>query len=187
MAERAQVKSVDAIEGFRSQLVVYLSQARPALEEVSAEIVRVRTWLENDQRMYWEGQIRRRTRALEQAQQALFSGRLSNLKHETSAEQLAYHRARRALEEAEEKLRTVKRWNREFDSRVQPLLKQVEKLHTILSNDMAKALASLSQTIMTLAAYADIKVAPVEGGMPSSAGASPAAPAPTDKTGSGGA
>jgi len=176
MAQKAQVRSLDAIEAFRSQLVIYLSQARPALEEVSADVMRTRSWLENDQRTFWENQIRRRTRAVEQTQQALFSGRLSNLRHETAAEQLDYHRARRALDEAEEKLRTIKRWNREFDSRVQPLLKQVEKLHTILSNDMVQALASLSQTIMTLAAYADIKLNPADAGMPPATG-QPAPPA----------
>jgi len=186
MAERAQVRSLDAIEAFRSQLVIYLSQARPALEEVSADAMRTRTWLENDQRMFWENQIRRRTRILEQAQQALFSGRLSNIRHETAAEQLAYHRARRALEEAEDKLRIVKKWSREFDGRVQPLLKQVEKLHTILSNDMVKALATLAQTIMTLSAYADIKVTPVEGSMPASSAPPPAGQPTPPATGEGG-
>ena len=45
MPERAHVTSVDALELFRSQLIVYLSKARPALDEVSAEVVRTRVWL----------------------------------------------------------------------------------------------------------------------------------------------
>ena len=35
MADRAQVTSVEAIEAFRSALIVYLSKARPALEEIA--------------------------------------------------------------------------------------------------------------------------------------------------------
>jgi hypothetical protein len=159
MPQKAQVRSIDAIEAFRSNLIVYLSQARPALEEVSAEVMRTKVWLETDQRSHWENQIRRRAKQLEQAQQALFSARLGTLRKESAADQLAYHRAKRSLEEAEAKLRTLKKWDREFDTRVQPLLKQTEKLHTLLSHDMVNALAYLTQVISTLAAYAELKPA----------------------------
>ena len=60
MAEKAQVTSLEALDTFRSQLIVYLSQARPALEEVGAEVLRTRMWLENDQRTHWENELRRR-------------------------------------------------------------------------------------------------------------------------------
>src|SRR5271169_854582 len=136
MAEKAQVTSVEALDSFRSHLIVYLSQARPALEEVSAEVMRTRLWLENDQRTLWESQLRRRLKTLEQAQQALFSSRLGALRHETAAEQMAVHRAKHAVDEADAKLRVIKKWTREFDARVQPLLKQTEKLHTVFTNDM---------------------------------------------------
>jgi len=155
MSQRAQVRSLDAIEAFRSNLIVYVSQARPALEEASAEVLRIRSWLENEQRTCWENQVRRRRKDLEQVQQAIFSSRLGMMRKESAADQLAFHRAKRALEEAEAKLRLIKKWAREFDTRVQPLLKQTEKLHTVLSNDMVKAVAYLTQTINTLAAYAE--------------------------------
>jgi hypothetical protein len=162
MSQKVQVRSLDAIEAFRSSLIVYLSQARPALEEVSAEVLRIRLWLENEQRTYWENQVRRRTKEVEQAQQALFSGRLGTLKRESTADQMVFHRARRALDEAEGKLRLLKKWTREFDSRAQPLLKQTEKLHTVFSNDMVKAVAYLTQVIGTLAAYAEVSPALTE-------------------------
>jgi len=157
MAERAQVSSLDALEAFRSHLIIYVSKARPALEEVTAEVIRTRSWLETEQRTHWENQVRRRRKEMEAAQEALFGARISNLRKESAAEQMAFHRARRAVDEAEEKLRVLKRWNREFESRVQPLLKQTDKLHTLLSNDMNKAVASLTETINILAAYAEIK------------------------------
>jgi len=153
MPQKAHVTSLDALEAFRSSLIVYLSQARPALDEASAEVSRTRLWLENDQRLHWENQIRRRHKELEQAQQALFSARLGTLRKESAIHQFAIQRARQALGEAEQKLKTVKKWDREFDGRVQPLVKQVEKLHTVLSNDMVKAIAYLTQAISTLAAY----------------------------------
>ncbi len=171
MAERAHVTSVEALESFRASLILYVSKARPTLEEVSADVVRTRMWLQNEQRMHWENQVRRRTNALEQAHQALSSARMSNLREAGTAEQMLAHRAKRALEEAEAKLKLLKRWNREFDSQVDPLVKQLEKLHTVLANDMGQAAASLAQTIATLAAYADTA-------LPTTAASAPPASAP---------
>ncbi len=74
-----------------------------------------------------------------------------------SAEQLVVHRAKRSLEEAETKLKIVKKWDREYDGRAQPLVKQMEKLHTVLAMDMVHAVAYLTQAIDTLAAYAEVK------------------------------
>ena len=167
---------MDAIASFRSNLIVYLSQARPTLEEVSADALRIRMWLENDQRTYWENQVRRRHRQVEEAQAALFSARLSNLSQPTAAEHMAVHRAKRSLEEAEAKLRRVKQWNREFDSKVEPLVKQMEKLHTVLANDMAQAVIYLAQVVEILNAYAD-KTRPV--GQSAAQSREAMAPAPT--------
>ena len=155
MPQKAHVTSLDALEAFRSNLIVYLSQARPALDEISAEVQRTRTWLETDQRVAWEHQMRKRAKRLEEAQQALFSARIGVLRKETVIEQMAVHRAKAGLDEADQKLRVIKKWDREFDGRVQPLLKQIEKLHTVLSHDMVKAVSYLTQVIATLAAYAE--------------------------------
>ena len=177
MPQKAHVTSVDAIESFRSQLIIFLSKARPALEEVSADVLRTKLWLQNDQRMNWEGQVRRRAKDLEEAQQALFSSRISILKQEGSAEQLAVHRAKRALDEAHNKLRILKNWNREFDNRVDPLVKQTEKLHTVLTNDMAQAVAFLGEAIKTLQAYTQMRAPSVGGVEASGAGSSETASA----------
>lgn len=155
MPQKAHVTSLEAIELFRSNLIIYLSQARPALDEVSAEVMRTRVWLETDQSLHWENQLRRRMKELEQAQQALFSSRLGALRKETAAEQFAVQRAKAAVAEADLKLRVLRKWNRDFEGRVQPLVKQMEKLHMVLSNDMVKAVTYLNQAIKTLAAYAE--------------------------------
>lgn len=173
MADKAHVTSLDAISAFRSDLLVYISKARPTLEEVSAEVLRTRMWLENEQRTQLEAELRRRARDLEQAQQALFSSRISSLREETAAEVQAVHRAKRALEETDTKLRALKRWIREFDSRVQPVVKQLEKFHTELSVDLPKAAAYLEQALRALEAYAEVGPAPGVGG-----GAGTVGPAP---------
>ena len=121
--------------------------------------MRLRLWLQDEQRVHWEGEIRRRQHKLEDAQQAVFSARLSNLSDGPSAaDVMALHpRQARALDAAEEKLRTVKRWTRDFDSRVEPMAKQLEKLQTMLSEEMPRSVNFLTQAINSLDAYANIK------------------------------
>jgi hypothetical protein len=152
----AHVTSTDAIESFRASLIAYLGKARPIVEDASDEVMRTRQWLQQDRRTHWENQLRRRTRELENANQALYSARLANLREVTTAEQAAVLRAKRALNEAEEKLRLVKRWTLEFDQRVGPLVKQLEQLRTMLSNDMPKAAIHLAQVLKMLDAYANV-------------------------------
>ena len=77
-------------------------------------------------------------------------------------EQMNLHRAKRAMDEAQEKLRLLKQWNRNLDSRAEPLVRQLEKLHTVIANEMPKAVAYLSQAINSLDAYANTQLGPVE-------------------------
>src|SRR5436190_7789547 len=118
MAEQqAKVTSVAAIEQFRATLVVFLSKTRPTLEEVISEVTRTKQWLQNDQVTFWEKEMKIRRRALEQAQAELFSARISTIQEATAAQQLAVQRANRAIREAEEKLRILKKWGRELENR----------------------------------------------------------------------
>jgi chromosome segregation ATPase len=175
MAGQAKVTSVEALESFRASLVLYLSKARPTIEEAADEVSRTRAWLQGDRRCHWEAEVRRRARALEEAQAELLSARLSSFREATTAQQQAVHKAKRALAEAEAKLDRVRKWNRDFENPADPLVKQVQGLHTFLVADMAKAVAFLAQLIRTLEAYA-------EAGPPSAVPAmaeSPATP-PTD-------
>ena len=173
MPERAHVTSVDAIESFRTNLIIYLSKARPTLEEVSADVQRMRGWMEGEQRVHWENELRRRSQALQEAQQALFSARLSKLSNASAVEQMAVQRTKRALDEADAKLRVLKQWNRVFDNRVDPLVKQMEKLHSVLAHDMVQAVAYLTQAVKTLAAYAEVAPPAVAPGAAPPGGQSP--------------
>ena len=168
----AHVTSTEAIASFRASLIVYLAKARPILEDGCDEVSRTRQWLQHDRRTHWENQLRRRTRELENAQQALYSARLANLREPTQAEQSAVQRAKRALTEAEDKLKMIKRWSLEFDQRVGPLVKQLEQLRTLLANDMPKGAVHLAQVLKVLEEYANVArpspaaviIAPASGG-----------------------
>jgi hypothetical protein len=156
MAERAKVTSIESIEAFRASLIVYLDKAQRALDEINDEVRRTRMWIESDRRVFWEHEARRRARKLEEAQQAVFSARLSSFHGSYSAEQLAAQKAKRACDEAEEKLRKLKFWFRHYDSRVEPVARQVDKLRDVLGQHMREAVHSLTRTTKSLTEYAEL-------------------------------
>src|SRR5215510_12613735 len=145
MPERAKVTSLEAIEDFRAKLIVYRDKAMRVLDEVSDEVTRTRLWLENDRPAHWQNQIKKRTRELELAQQELFSAQLSGLRDASYAQQAAVQKCRRAIRDAEERVKLVKQWERQFDQRVQTPARQVEKLRHTLSNDLGQAVLWLNE------------------------------------------
>lgn len=156
MAEKAQITSVEAIESFRSKLIVFLGHARPLLDEIASEMARARLWLQNDQRTFWEQQLRARARRLEEAKQELFNAKLSQFNDSTALSLMAVQRTQRATQEAEAKLGVLKRWDRELENRATPLMKQTEQLQGFLATDMARAVAYLDQVLKALDAYRNV-------------------------------
>jgi inhibitor of KinA sporulation pathway (predicted exonuclease) len=172
MAEiQAKVSSIDAIEQFRSALIVFISKARPTLEEIASEVTRTKQWLQNDQRSYWEQQLKVRARELERAQAELFTARLSKIQQVSAAQQMAVQRAHRGIREAEEKARVLKKWSRDLENRSEPMVKEIEQLHGYLTTDMGRAVAYLNEIVKSLQAYAETR----SSGLPSPL------PAPTEE------
>lgn len=158
MEQQAKVTSVDALENFRASVILFLSKAKPALEEVMHEVVRTRIWIESTQRSHWEREIKVRRRQLEQAQAELFSARISKLQEASAAQQMAVHHAQRAIHEAEEKMQMLKKWSRELENRADPMVKQIEQLHGFLTNDMTKAVSFLAEAVKILQSYAEVSI-----------------------------
>jgi hypothetical protein len=156
MAQQAQITSVEAIEAFRANLILYLSKARPVLEEVSADVLRTKLWLQHDQRQRWENELRLRNRRLDEARAELLNARISQFQQNTTLPHMAVQRAQQVVKEAEAKLAVIKKWDRELENRTDPLAKQVEQLHGFLTTDMTRAAAYLAQVVKTLDAYADV-------------------------------
>jgi len=160
MSTQAKITSVEAIQAFRSQLVVYLSQMRPALDEITGEVLRTRSWLEDDRKRHWLQEMRRRSRKLEDAKQELFTASLSKMGDVASFQQMAVQRAQVAMREVEAKLGVIKKWDRDLDNKSSPLVKQMEQLQGFLTVEMQRAVAYLDQALTALAAYQDVKPQP---------------------------
>jgi DNA repair ATPase RecN len=157
MAIQAKVTSTEALESFRASLVVFLAKARRSLDDAGDEVRQTRQWLQHDQRTHWEGELRRRAKVLDQAQQELLSVRLSAAVHQPSAlmnRQMAVAKAQRDFAEVEGKLRRLKSWTQNYDASADPIQKRMDKLRQSL-DELPKAISYLVSVQKTLEAYAE--------------------------------
>ena len=154
MNESAKVKSIEALESFCTKLALLGNEARQALDDVSIEINRMKVWLQADQRLFWEGRLRERLRKLEEVRSA---GRhkVVSVPSARMAARSAEEKAKRAVAEAEEKLRLVKQWNARFDTQVAPIAGAVARLRDSLAMDVPKAVQHLRHTSEILKDYAE--------------------------------
>jgi predicted nuclease with TOPRIM domain len=156
MPDSARVSSLEAIETFRSSLIIYREKAGRILDEVNDSVVRTRLWLQTNRIAHWQNEVRQRDRELKEKLQELFSAQMSGLRNAPFAQQQAVRKAKEALREAEARLQTVRQWNRQFDQHVEPLAHQVEKFRHDLGHDLGKAVAWLMELSKTLSAYAEL-------------------------------
>jgi predicted nucleic acid-binding Zn-ribbon protein len=154
MAAQAQVTSVEALEHFRSDVILFLSQMQPVIDEIGGEVMRVRLWLQGEQKVFWETELRKRRRKLEEAQAELFNARLSLMQDSTILPQMSLQKAQRAVTEAEQKIVALKKWSRDLEKIAEPLLKQVEQLRGFLTADLNRAVIELAEIIRKLDEYA---------------------------------
>ena len=158
-ANQAKVESIDVLERFRADLIIFQTKARRGLDTAFEEVRRTQSWLQNDRRMFWQAEIRRRRKVFEQAEADLYSARLSGMKESASVKRVAVNKARHALEEAEAKLKNVKKWTQRFGNLADPLLKRLEPLRQIVDFDMKEAIAFLYHAQRTLEAYREVALA----------------------------
>ncbi len=155
MERQANVAAIEALESFRAQLVQFMIDARSRVDETRDSVCRTRQWVEHDRRLHWEAQLRTRKKKLEAAELELFSARLAGLQNANSGKEELVRRARRGVEEAEEKLRKVKKWSRDFEETAEPMLRRLQRLRDLLDEDVPKGIAWLAQAQQILNEYAE--------------------------------
>jgi Tfp pilus assembly protein PilX len=181
MAEQARVTSIESLESFRASLIIFLTKARRALEEASDALRRTEAWVQHDQRVHWEGEVRKRRKILDRANQELMTARMSEFIDSPTSQQLALRRAKAAVEDGEHKLLRVKKWSRDFNGLADPLAKRLNAIRFFLDHDLPKAVAYLAQTQLLLENYAD-KSLPASGPeqLPGASAAGSPAPSPQE-------
>lgn len=155
MADQARISNLDAIEAFRSALIVFIAKARQSLDQAQDAVKKTRGWLQTEQPQYWTAQIKARQKRLDQANAELMSARMSEFVESPTVQQMAVRKCRYALEEAQQKLERTKHWARDYDRSVDPLSRKLDGLRDYLDNDLARAVSFLTEIQKILTAYAE--------------------------------
>jgi hypothetical protein len=162
MDEAANVNSLDAIVDFRSAWVRFSEDARNALTDVDFDLKRTIEWLTNEQRLYWQAEIKRANEMVSRARTELERKKLGAFrehKPDTTVEEKRLRAAKERLELCEQKLQTVKSWIPELQHAAQEYRTQSQPLADMLESDFRRALGKLDRMLDAIESYLSL-VAP---------------------------
>ena len=163
MNPTARVDSIQALGEFRAGLWKFADVVQSALSEADADLRRTTVWLERDRSAYWKKQLEQRAEAVHQAKLALDHKRLYKTptggRYSIVEEQKALARARRRLEEAEQKTAAVARWRRRLEKESFEYRAQVQPLARLVETEVPKAVARLDRLVASLEAYVAVSAA----------------------------
>jgi hypothetical protein len=154
MSPSAQVYSVDLLRRLHAALARFGIDAQSALDSGAAEVRRAHAAL--DERLdYWRHQVNKRQEDVNRARADLSHARaLAESRHTGCVEQeLALRKALDRLREAEEKVVTVRRWQRDLPTIVKDLEGPARALSGFLDADLRQAVVLLENKIAALEAY----------------------------------
>jgi hypothetical protein len=152
----AHISSPEVIRRFRTQFIFFNNECKKELEGVRADVNRVLNWLQGEQTGYWKAELRKREEEAENAKRAYTfvaytTGPLK--KDHPEDERRAMLKAKRRKEEAEEKLKVVKKWTLAINQEVMKNLKPCEVLSSRLSSITPKVIHRLDQMMDNLDIY----------------------------------
>jgi len=157
---QANVPSVDALKDFKNALIAYAEEARNALNGVDMDVRRTRDWLERDQLMYWQSQVKKRNEQVSQARADLFRRQMSQSGSDSvsdSDQKEALRMAIQRLRQAEEKLEKVRRWGPVLQHAIAEYNSAARPLGDRLAGDLVASLALLDRMVASLDAYMALK------------------------------
>jgi hypothetical protein len=162
MGESAQVNSIDALKMLYEGIVQYRDDAKNALVSVEMECRRASDFL-NQQKSYWNEELKRRKEKLAMAQSELHRKKLQAKPGgvvQDSDQKEAVRIATLRVREAEQKIETCKRWTSPLQHAIDEYHGKSRPLGDLLEGDVEKGLGLLERMIVALEAY--IRMAPPE-------------------------
>ena len=156
MSQSAKIHSIDALREFKATFCTLTQSARAALDVTRMDIRRFRNWLQCEQLEYWKTQLKRRERDVAEARTLLQRKKLSGGFQQSAPateEKRLVRRAEERLQEAEQKVRNIKRWTPIVERAIQQFEGNARQLARVLEVDAANGVAVLEQKLSSLSAY----------------------------------
>lgn len=156
----AGVRSISALEDFKAILANFESEAKEALAVTDMAVRRSLEWFQHDLLKQWQSEFRRREEAVTNARAELERCRMQSFGDRTpdcTDQKVALKKAQMRLEEAEYKIKAVKKWSRILEEEVGEYRGPSQELGNIIAGELPKAAADLNRMLNALAAYMSVE------------------------------
>ncbi len=156
MNGQASVHSIAALEAFKAALVKFETEGRETLSVSDMDVRRGLDWFQNDLLKHWLSEVRRREEAVTHAKSDLERCRMQKFGDRTpdcTDQRVALKKAQARLEEAEQKVKAVKRWSRVLDEEAEEYRSHSQELSNTLAGELPKGIHDLNQMLAALDAY----------------------------------
>ena len=153
----ASVKSFDAIQRIREELLKFAQSSGLGLDELEAEIRRTIEWVEHDRPQYWRMRVHRAHDAVTEAKNALHRCLMYPINDEQPScteERAALAKAEAELERCRKKHESVSEWSRTLRHELHEYKGRTTMLRQVIDADLPSATTALGQALLSLEKYA---------------------------------
>ncbi len=155
----ANVRSIEAIRDFKAAMLQFAETATNAITTLQQEVMHFTEWLEHDRPSYWKNRVRDSYDTISQARVALENCKMREVAGNRPAcieEQEALAHAKRDLQQAQEKVETVRRWTINVRHEADEYRGRIGQLERYLESDLLKSIALLDRILTSLEDYASV-------------------------------
>ena len=160
MAESVNVKSLDALQEFRSALIQFIDKAKRATSTAETEVYSVQAFVSKTQFMYWRSKIRKSEEKLSQAKSELYRASISqpdNPRGPTDQIKLVKKR-QEEIKYAHQQLARTQHWARILEHQNHEYRSAMAPLAASLDGDLQKTVVKIDNAIASIELYLADKV-----------------------------
>ncbi|MEM7316335.1 MAG: hypothetical protein AAF497_24650 [Planctomycetota bacterium] len=155
---KANVKSIESIRVFRTDLQEYKESLRQSLDILLAELTRAVDYFESDRAAYWPAQVRRASDKLAEARINLERCQVTTRPEQGPScyeEKKALQKAKARLQHANEKVKATKKWVIVVQQEVDQFRSRLAQLNFMTDTELPRAMVLLERLASRLDRYAD--------------------------------
>ena len=152
----ANVHSLEAVRDFRGSLIRFGEQVTDCLDSLHGQVHRMIDWLEHDQPVYWQQQIRRGFDRVAEARLGLQRCQMRQVGGHRPAcveEKQALRRAKARLEYCQKKLEVVHRCQRVVEQEANQFRGHCGQVNGLLQRELPRMTGLLDRILVSLEAY----------------------------------
>lgn len=155
--DAARVASIEGLDRFRAALLGFIDDAANALGEADSELQRLQLWLDGEQKLHWQQELRRRSEEVARAKSALYRKQVtvSAKDRPPSAvdERKALRRAEERVAEAEQKLKRIRHWSIHLGQEANRYRGAIAPLSAALERELPASALLLKRAVSALESY----------------------------------